>query len=73
MRKLVCGFYDGLNFGQLVKQHGESKPLITDILIGDFFKDGIDALWPLMDQSMDASMDACTEKAGGAACAEKTA
>ncbi|MGI9176345.1 MAG: NAD(P)/FAD-dependent oxidoreductase, partial [Pirellulales bacterium] len=73
MRKLVCGFYDGLNFGQLVKQHGESKPLITDILIGDLFKDGIDALWPLMDQSLDVSKDTCLEKAGGAACAEKTA
>ncbi len=73
MRKLVCGFYDGLNFGRLVKEHGESKPLITDILIGDFFKGGIDALWPLMDQSMDASKDASPETAGSAACADKMA
>ncbi len=49
MRKLVCGFYDGLNFGQLVRNHGEAKPLITDILIGDIFKGDIDALWPLVD------------------------
>ena len=49
MRKLVCGFYDGLNFGQLVRQHGAAKPLITDILIGDIFKGDIDALWPLVD------------------------
>ena len=49
MRKLVCGFYDGLNFGQLVRQHGEAKPLITDILIGDIFKRDIDALWPLVE------------------------
>lgn len=49
MRKLVCGFYEGLNFGQLVRQHGEAKPLITDILIGDIFKGDIDALWPLVD------------------------
>jgi flavin-dependent dehydrogenase len=69
MRKLVCGFYEGLNFGRLVKQHGESKPLITDILIGDFFKDGIDALWPLMDASMNPGAD----RAGPAACTEKTA
>jgi flavin-dependent dehydrogenase len=52
MRKLVCGFYDGLNFGKLVRDHGHSKPLITDILIGDFFKGDIDALWPLMDSTM---------------------
>ncbi len=51
MRKLVCSFYDGLNFGQLVREHGEAKPLITDILIGDIFKGDIDALWPLMDEA----------------------
>ncbi len=49
MRKLVCGFYDGLNFGRLVRNHGHAKPLITDILIGDIFKGDIDALWPLLD------------------------
>ncbi len=53
MRKLVCGFYDGLNFGQLVRRHGDAKPLITDILIGDIFKGDIDALWPLMDDAID--------------------
>jgi len=51
MRKLVCGFYDGLNFGQLVRNHGEAKPLITDILIGDIFKGDIDALWPFVDEA----------------------
>ena len=49
MRKLVCAFYDGLNFGRFVRQHGDRKPLLTDILIGDFFKSDIDTLWPLMD------------------------
>ena len=48
MRKLVRAFYDGLNFGGLVRRHGEAKPLVTDILIGDIFKDEIDALWPLL-------------------------
>ena len=51
MRKLVCGFYDGLNFGQLVRNHGHAKPLITDILIGDIFKGDIDALWPLVEEA----------------------
>ncbi|MFM8733952.1 MAG: NAD(P)/FAD-dependent oxidoreductase [Pirellulales bacterium] len=58
MRKLVCGFYDGLNFGQLVRQHGEARPLITDILIGDIFKGDIDALWPLVDEAKEPAADA---------------
>jgi flavin-dependent dehydrogenase len=49
MRKLVCAFYDGLNFGRFVRSHPDRKPLLTDILIGDIFKDDIDALWPLLD------------------------
>jgi hypothetical protein len=34
-----------------VRQHGDAKPLITDILIGDIFKGDIDALWPLVDEA----------------------
>ena len=49
MRRLVCEFYDGLNFGQFVRRHSDRKGLITDILIGDLFKPAIDELWPLMD------------------------
>jgi flavin-dependent dehydrogenase len=49
MRRLVCEFYEGLNFGQFVRKHSDRKGLITDILIGDLFKDDIDVLWPLMD------------------------
>jgi len=49
MRRLVCEFYEGLNFGQFVRKHSDRKGLITDILIGDLFKDDIDSLWPLMD------------------------
>ncbi len=50
MRKLVCHFYDGLNFGKFVRQHPGVKGLITDILIGDLFKPEIDTLWPLLDR-----------------------
>ncbi|NDC64466.1 MAG: NAD(P)/FAD-dependent oxidoreductase [Planctomycetia bacterium] len=49
MRRLVCEFYDGLNFGQFTRMHPDRKGLLTDILIGDLFKDDIDSLWPLMD------------------------
>jgi len=48
MRKLVRAFYDGLNFGGIVRRHEDAKPLITDILIGDIFKPEIDGLWPLL-------------------------
>ena len=54
MRKLVCAFYDGLNFGRFVRSHPDCKALITDILIGDIFKDDIDVLWPLLDAQRSA-------------------
>jgi flavin-dependent dehydrogenase len=45
MRRLVCAFYEGLNFGALVRHDPALKPLITDLLIGDLFKPEIDRLW----------------------------
>ncbi|MFO0935832.1 MAG: NAD(P)/FAD-dependent oxidoreductase [Gemmataceae bacterium] len=49
MRRLVCEFYDGLNFGRLVRRNPDKKGLITDVLVGDLFKDEVDELWPLID------------------------
>ncbi len=49
MRRLVCAFYDGLNFGKLVRRYPEKKGLITDVLIGNMFHDAVDELWPLID------------------------
>ena len=50
IRRLVCEFYDGLSFGRFVKKHPHLKGLVTDVLIGDVFKDDVDVLWPLMDE-----------------------
>ena len=50
MRRLVCAFYDGLNFGKLVRRHPDKKGLITDILIGNLFHESVDELWPLIDE-----------------------
>jgi flavin-dependent dehydrogenase len=50
MRRLVCAFYDGLNFGKLVRRYPEKKNLITDILVGNLFKDEVDELWPLLEE-----------------------
>ncbi len=49
MRRLVCEFYDGFSFGRFVKKHPHLKGYVTDVLIGDLFKDDVDVLWPLMD------------------------
>jgi flavin-dependent dehydrogenase len=50
MRNLVCAFYDGLNFGRLVRKYPDKKNLITDVLIGNLFHDDIDQLWPLIEE-----------------------
>ena len=65
MRKLVCQFYDGLNFGKFVREHPDRKGLITDVLIGDLFKPDIDALWPLMEDMQAAEMAAKEPVAAG--------
>ncbi len=50
MRRLVVEFYDGLSFGRFVRKHPDMKGLVTDVLIGDVFKDEVDVLWPLIDE-----------------------
>lgn len=45
MRRLVCAFYDGFSFGRFVRKYPHFKGLVTDILIGDLFKDDIDVIW----------------------------
>jgi flavin-dependent dehydrogenase len=50
MRRLVCEFYEGFSFGEFIRRHPEKKGLVTDVLIGNLFKDDLDELWPLMDQ-----------------------
>jgi flavin-dependent dehydrogenase len=50
MRRLVCEFYDGFSFGRFVRKHPDLKNLVTDVLIGDVFRDEVDILWPLMDE-----------------------
>lgn len=52
MRRLVVAFYDGLSFGKLVRSHPDKKGLITDVLIGNLFKDEIDELWPLVEDQL---------------------
>lgn len=50
MRRLVLEFYEGFSFGRFVRKHPDLKGHVTDVLIGDVFKDDLDVLWPLMDE-----------------------
>jgi flavin-dependent dehydrogenase len=50
MRRLVCEFYDGFNFGGFVKKHPHLKGHITDLLIGDLFNDKVDDVVAPMDE-----------------------
>jgi flavin-dependent dehydrogenase len=50
IQNLVYAFYDGFNFGTFVRKYPEMKRHITDLLIGDVFKDALDEVWePLAD------------------------
>jgi flavin-dependent dehydrogenase len=48
MRRLVCEYYDGFSFGRFVRAFPELRGRITDLLIGDLFGDGVDAVWEPM-------------------------
>jgi hypothetical protein len=50
MKRLVVEFYDGLNFGKLVKKNPNLQGVITDLLIGDLFNDRVDAIVGPLDE-----------------------
>ncbi len=45
MRRLVCEYYDGFSFGNLMRQYPELRGTVTDLLIGDLFTDKVDRVW----------------------------
>jgi flavin-dependent dehydrogenase len=49
MRRLVCAYYEGCNFGRFVKAHPDLRGAITDLLIGDLFTEKVDAVWRPME------------------------
>jgi flavin-dependent dehydrogenase len=53
MRRLVCAYYDGFSFGRFVRRYPHLKGLVTDLLIGDLFKDEVDQVWPAMEAIWD--------------------
>jgi flavin-dependent dehydrogenase len=50
MRRLVVEFYDGFSFGRFVRKHPHKKGAVTDLLIGDLFKDSLDEVFTLIDE-----------------------
>jgi flavin-dependent dehydrogenase len=50
MRRLVCEYYNGLSFGRFVKRYPHLKGPITDLLIGDMFRDELDEVFVRIDE-----------------------
>ena len=59
MRRLVCEYYDGFSFGRFVRRFPHLRGPVTDLLIGDLFKDDLDEVF--------ASIDLIREEAGQSA------
>lgn len=49
MRRLVCEYYDGFSFGRFVRRYPQYKGHLTDLLIGDLFKDSVDEVFAPID------------------------
>ena len=45
MRRLVCEYYDGFSFGNMVREYPDLQGTLTDLLIGDLFTDKVDKVW----------------------------
>jgi flavin-dependent dehydrogenase len=45
MRRLVCEYYAGFSFGNMIRQYPEMRGTLTDLLIGDLFDDRVDKVW----------------------------
>jgi flavin-dependent dehydrogenase len=45
MRRLVCEYYDGFSFGNMIRQYPEMRGTLTDLLIGDLFDGRVDKVW----------------------------
>ncbi|MBL8174637.1 MAG: tryptophan 7-halogenase [Bryobacterales bacterium] len=45
MRRLVCEYYAGFNFGKFVRNYPHLRGTVTDLLIGDLFTERVDCVW----------------------------
>jgi flavin-dependent dehydrogenase len=49
MRRLVCEYYDGFSFGRFVRRFPHHRGSVTDLLIGDLFKEELDDVFTSID------------------------
>ncbi len=49
MRRLVCEYYDGFSFGRFVRRFPHLRGSVTDLLIGDLFKEELDEVFASID------------------------
>jgi flavin-dependent dehydrogenase len=49
MRRLVCEYYEGFNFGRFIRDFPHLRGKVTDLLIGDLFQDKVDLVWKPME------------------------
>lgn len=49
MRRLVCEYYDGFNFGEFIRRFPDHRGNVTDLLIGDLFKPELDRVFEDID------------------------
>ena len=49
MRRLVCEYYDGFSFGNFIKRFPHHRGGVTDLLIGDLFKEELDQIFEDID------------------------
>jgi flavin-dependent dehydrogenase len=61
MRRLVCAYYEGFSFGRFVRLHPHLKGHLTDLLIGDLFKDSVDEVWAPMEAMRAEGQGVATE------------
>ena len=50
LKKLVYAFYDGFSFGAFIRKFPQHRRHVTDLLIGDVFKDSLDEVWGPMEE-----------------------
>jgi flavin-dependent dehydrogenase len=50
MRRLVVEYYDGFSFGKFIRQYPQHQGDVTDLLIGDLFKEELDEVLRSIDE-----------------------
>jgi flavin-dependent dehydrogenase len=53
MRKLVVAYYEGFSFGRFVKKYPQYKGDLTDLLIGNLWREGITEVFGPLDEMLD--------------------